>query len=113
MLLSRNLFLLLFTVGCLDKSLHVQDGSKINVELYKDLSIKYIMVVSPGSACAVCLIGLCFLLEAFDQFLLCSGHTEFMPLTLCFTGTRTQSQVQKRGGFGKRHLPPVPQCPDL
>lgn len=77
--LGRNLFFLLVTVGCLDKGLHIQDGSKINVELYKDLCIKYIMVVSPGSACAVCLIGLCFLLEAFDQFLLFSGHTEFMP----------------------------------
>lgn len=108
MLLSRNRFLLLFTVGFLGKGLHVQDGSKINVELYKDLCIKYTMGVSPGSACAVCLIGLCSLLEAFDQFLLCSGHTEFMPLTLCSTGTCTQSQVQKCGGFGKRYLPPVP-----
>lgn len=34
-------------------------------------------------------------------------------LTLCFTGTRAQPQVQECGRFGKGYFPAVSQCSDL
>lgn len=42
-----------------------------------------------------------------------SATISCQQLTLCFTGTRAQPQVQECGRFGKGYFPAVSQCSDL